>query len=307
MSDEYTSAGKWVVGTDGSVRGDKAVMWAAHHASERTVPVPLLILHCIPEAPEPSAAQQDEISDDLGHKDAARVEAEQTLAEVVARVRDAYPDAVLETAVVRKHPALALTEAGIDADQVIVGGRGSKAPALAKFFGGTSDHVVANAEGTVVVVPDQAEHRPEGEVVLGVSDSDWGRLAKARAFQAASLRGVPLVAIVGWGKGAGPHVPTSEEDARAVAEKLLAPKIAEFPQVEVKIQPHHGRPEDAIVEASRTAGLIVLGSRGEGGFAGLRLGPTTRRVLRETRCPVVVTRAAAGWQDRTGRPVPAAH
>ena len=59
--------------------------------------------------------------------------------------------------------------------------------------------------------------------------------------------------------------------------------------------------EVALVEASKNAGLLVIGSKGRGGFASLLLGSTSRHVLREAYCPVVITRDWAGWKDQAGR------
>lgn len=301
MSDKYTTAGRWVVGTDGSLRADKAVMWAAKYVSQRTIPVPLLIIHAIVESPVPAEARQDAIKDSV-EKDPTRVAAERILQGVAAGVREAYPDLVIETAVVRGQPAHILAEAAADADQVVVGARGKGAPVLVRLTGGTSDHVVAHAQGSVAVVPDQAEEHEGGPVVLGVDDSPQGQLAIGRAFQAASLRGVPLVAVRAGGsaRGAG----RGDGSALAIDEgkRMIAAKVAEFPGLQVTVEGPQGPPEDALIEASRTAGLVVMGSGGFGGVTGLRLGPTTRHVLRETRCPVVVARAEAGWKDQKGRP-----
>lgn len=171
MSDEFDSAGRWVVATDDSSHAGRAVMWAAKHASERTVPVPLLIIHAIPESPLPSAAAQDVINDEIGHKDAVRRRADQLVRDVATRVRDSYPDLVVETAVVRGHPAQVLPELGADADQLVIGARGRGTPSR------MTEHVVANAQGTVAVLPEDAEDRPEGPVVLGLDDTEEGRLA----------------------------------------------------------------------------------------------------------------------------------
>lgn len=293
MSDKFDSAGRWVVGIDDAPHAARAVMWAAKHASERTVPVPLLIIHAIPESPLPSAAAQDVINDETGHKDAVRRKADQLVRDVATRVRDSYPDLVLETAVVRGHPAQVLPGLGADADQVVIGARGKGAPSR------MTEHVVANAQGTVAVVPEAAEDRPEGAVVLGLDDTEEGRLAMARAFQAASLRGVPLIAIRAWsGRRAD-----SKELAIKEAERMIADKVAESPNVPVTIDTPQGRPEAALIEASRTAGLVVIGSQGRGGLTGLRLGAATRHVIRDARCPVVVTRGLAGWKDQAGRGV----
>ncbi len=311
MSDSYESKGRWVVGTDGSLRAEKAVIWAARHASERTIPIPLLIIHAIPETPVPTREKAATmLRDGADYKDEIRTKAERIVGEVADKVRAEFPNLEVETAVVEGHPADILAEAAADADQIVVGARGAGAPALVKMLGGVSDYVVAHAQGSVAVVPDQAEDRPGQPVVLGVDDSPQGRLAMARAFQAASLRGVPLIAITAWDYG--PYDAhnaelwahsVSEMDAMMAdeARELLADKIAEFPDVEVTIQAVRGRPEHALIEASREAGLVVIGSKGRGGFARLLLGSTSRHVLRDSYCPVVVTRDWAGWEDQAGR------
>lgn len=286
-------------------------MWAAKHVSERTVPIPLLIIHSIPESPVPTRNQAAHaLKEGVDYKDEIRTRAERIVGEVADRVRAEYPNLVVETAVVEGHPADILSQAGADADQIVVGARGAGAPALVKMLGGVSDYVVAHTQGSVAVVPDQAEDREGAPVVLGLDDSPQGRLAMARAFQAASLRGVPLIAITAWDYGPydahnaelWAHNVTEmnammEEEGRA----LLAEKIAEFPDVDVTVKAVRGRPEHALIEASRDAGLLVIGSKGRGGFARLLLGSTSRHVLRDSYCPVVVTRDWAGWQDHAGR------
>lgn len=311
MSDKFESKGRWVVGTDGSLRAEKAVMWAAKHVSERTVPVPLLIIHSIPEAPVPSRNQAAyALKEGVDYKDEIRAKAERIVNEVAEKVRAEYPNLEVETAVVEGHPADILSAAGADADQVVVGARGAGAPALVKMLGGVSDYVVAHTQGSVAVVPDQSEDRPGQPVVLGLDDSPQGRLAMARAFQAASLRGVPLIAIIAWDYGPydahnaelwGHNVTEMNAMMEEEGRELLAEKMAEFPDVNVTVKAVRGRPEHALIEASREAGLLVIGSKGRGGFARLLLGSTSRHVLRDSYCPVVVTRDWAGWKDQTGR------
>ncbi|MCB0884160.1 MAG: universal stress protein [Propionibacteriaceae bacterium] len=311
MSDKFVSEGRWVVGTDGSLRAEKAVMWAAKHASERVTPVPLLILHAIPESPIPSReAAAVAQSEGRSYEEMVHDKAERIVGDIAARVRSEYPNLPVETAVVEGHPADLLAEAGKDADQIVVGARGAGAPALVKMLGGTSDYVVAQAQGAIAVVPDQAEDRDGAPVVVGLDDSPQGRLAIARAFQAASLRGVPLIAITAWDYG--PYDAFNAEQweysidemnkmMTKAANELIADKVKEFPDVKVEVRAVRGRPEAALIEASRTAGLVVIGSRGRGGFARLLLGSTSRHVLRESYCPVVVTRAVGGWKDQSGR------
>ncbi len=311
MTDKLVTEGRWVVGTDGSLRAEKAVEWAAKHASERTVPVPLLIIHCVPSiAIPPRTAAAVSFVEGRDYADTLRERAERIVGEVAERVRAQYPNLTVETAVVEGHPADVLAEAGKDADQIVVGARGAGAPALVKMLGGTSDYVVSHAQGAVAVVPDQAEDRPGAPVVLGVDDSPQGRLAMARAFQAASLRGVPLIAVIAW--DFGPYdahnaelwqysIEDMNKAMAGEARKVLEDSIAEFPEVEVIVKAVRGRPETALIEESRNAGLVVIGSKGRGGFTRLLLGSTSRHVLRDSFCPVVVTRDWAGWKDRSGR------
>ncbi|MGB3956231.1 MAG: universal stress protein [Brooklawnia sp.] len=311
MADKLVTEGRWVVGTDGSARAEKAVEWAARHVSERTVPVPLLIVHAIPEAPIPTRnAAATALVEGRDYKEMLEEKARRIVTDVAERLRKQYPNLTIETAVVEGHPADILARAAKDADQVVVGARGAGAPAMVKMLGGVSDFVVQHAQGSVAVVPEQADEHPGAPVVLGLDDSPQGRLAMARAFQAASLRRVPLVVITAWDYG--PYDAFNAEIwAHSMAEmnqmmveeaeKLIADKVAEFPDVDVTIEPVRGRPETALVEASKDAGLLVIGSKGRGGFASLLLGSTSRHVLRESYCPVVVTRDWAGWKDRRGR------
>ncbi|WP_258934821.1 universal stress protein [Nesterenkonia pannonica] len=71
-----------------------------------------------------------------------------------------------------------------------------------------------------------------------------------------------------------------QEMAQYVAEK--------FPDVAVRWQFIDGSPSGAVSEASRTAGLVVIGTRGRGGFAGLLLGSVSQSVLNRSACPVLV-------------------
>lgn len=312
MFEEIHGEGRWVVGTDGSEQSSQAIRWAAKHAMQRKNLPRLLILHAITPFTMQAHVGGAMASLDGGQNylRVMRGQAEQSVAAAAERLSIDYPDLTIETAVVEGHPAQVLTEVAGVADQIIVGARGKGTSTLSKVLGGVASHVVSNAKGTVVVVPDQAEDRDDAPVVVGVDDSPQGRLAISRAFQAASLRGVPLIAITAW--DFGPYdLATSEiwqldsDEMNAAlgaeAEELLADERKAHPDVEVSVKVVQGRPEAALVEASKNASLLAVGSKGRGGFAALLLGSTSRHVLREAFCPVVITRDPAGWQDRAGR------
>lgn len=88
-----------------------------------------------------------------------------------------------------------------------------------------------------------------------------------------------------------PTMPEPDQSVITVMiEGVLADAVKEYPNVAYQVRVLRGRPQDALVDASDGAGLVVVGSRGRGGFRGLLLGSTSKHVLRESLSPVIVTR-----------------
>lgn len=304
MSD-YITDGRIVVGTDGSERADRAIDWAARRARDRGLT--LLILLVMPEAPIPrrtsAAALVHEGEKYLEH---VRERAGADLGRAVARTAEKYPEITIESAVAIGNAAEVLAKASKDADMVVVGARGKHAPVGVKLLGGVSDAVSAHAAGAVAVIPEESEEHPEGPVVVGVDSSRQARLAISRAFECASVRGVPLVALTAWDYG--PYdaynaeiwqfsIQEMNEQLTAEVEDVIAEDRERYPDVEVEIRALRGRASTELVEVSKQAGVVLIGSRGRGGFTGLLLGSTSRHVLREAHCPVIVVRGQAGWRS----------
>lgn len=298
MTAELQTAGRIVVGTDGSLRADKAVAWAANRAAARNLP--LLILLVVPELPLPGrTAAAAAINQGTNYVDDFLAESQQKVEAVAERLRAEYPGVEIEARVVQGHASSILAEASKDAALVVVGARGQNAPLSVKLLGGVSDAVASHAHGPVAVISDFAEENPNGPVVVGVDDSAPARAAARIAFDAAQVRGVPVIAVNAWDFGpydafnaeiwdhSMQQINTSLTD---LVNEVLAPLREEFPNVEVEVRIVRGRPENAIVDASKGAGLVVVGSRGRGGFKGLMLGSTSKHVLRESHAPVIVTR-----------------
>lgn len=304
MATKLQSAGRVVVGTDGSERANRAVEWAADRALARGLP--LLVLYVAPNrgALGIDAIGADAFDDPRGHK---RVQAALGhVEELVGSLRASYPGIDVSSAVVEGNPAQVLAEATKNAAMVVVGARGASAPRSVKMLGGVSDAVTAHARGPIAIVTDEAHDNPHGPVVVGVDDSEPSMLAVATAFDAARVRGVPLVAVHAfvqrppneavWDEGewTATMKETSWEQAdKELGEKVrgwLAGAIAENPDVPLEVRIVRASPHDALVVASMDAGLLVVGSRGRGGFRGLLLGSTSKHVIREAHCPVVVTR-----------------
>src|SRR2546421_4838050 len=127
-------------------------------------------------------------------------------------------------------------------------------------------------------------------VVVGVDGSPESAAALGFAFDEASARGLPLVAVYAWralpSENLGPvtmrHYDPDEaaqEAARLLAEQL-AGWPAKYPDVSLERQAVLSfNPAETLVDASRTASLVVVGSRGRGGFAGLLLGSVSRALV----------------------------
>ena len=138
-----------------------------------------------------------------------------------------------------------------------------------------------------------------GGIVVGDDGSERSHVAVRWAAQDASLRGKPLHVIRSWSMLTAPRPATAhtgfvppladfEAAVREDMERCWGKLTTEVPGVEVRLQPVHGSAAEALLEASRHADLVVVGSRGRGGFAELVLGSIADQVVRYSRCPVTV-------------------
>lgn len=135
-------------------------------------------------------------------------------------------------------------------------------------------------------------------IVVGVDGSDDSRRALAWAVEEAKLRGAEVRALYAWsypGMMLAPHglmmPPNLDVDFGKVGEEVLATAIDEVgADAGVTIRPEvvEGGAAVALVRASASADLLVIGSRGLGGFSGLLLGSVSHQVAQHAACPVVI-------------------
>jgi nucleotide-binding universal stress UspA family protein len=139
-------------------------------------------------------------------------------------------------------------------------------------------------------------------VVVGVDGSPMSKAALAWAVEEARARGwsvtalhawqFPIVAYSAYGGTALPAL--THVDLEKVADQTVREAVAEVVgddmSVPVEITIVNAHPTRALVEESRDAELVVVGSRGHGGFAGLLLGSVSTYVTHHAECPVVVVR-----------------
>jgi nucleotide-binding universal stress UspA family protein len=287
-----------VAGVDGSECGLQAVRWAAAEALRRQLPLRLVAAHAWPSGGlvgDPGlgvdyrAVLRDVV---LGH-----------LATAAADARQVAPELDIEQVEVTGYPVPVLLGESAHAEIVVLGDRG-----LGGFtgllIGSVAVEVTVHASCPVIVVrgsePDRTGPRPE-PVVVGVDGSPTSEAATAFAFEAASLRRVPLVAVHVWrdvlvDATMAPLLDWDviDSDEREVLAERLAGWTEKYPDVPVRRLVARDRPARALVEESGRAQLVVVGSRGRGGFHGLLLGSVSQALLHNAHCPVAVVRSPRG-------------
>ncbi|MFP3395022.1 universal stress protein [Brevibacterium sp. H602] len=155
--------------------------------------------------------------------------------------------------------------------------------------------------------------RFDGKVVVGVDSLGAESPALWKAARLAVRRGSPLhiVAVITTTVIGPEWLPSTADLERLVnegADKLVVAKqrlAEEFPDLDVTWTLFDGQPAEVLVRASDTAEVLVIGSRGRGGFAGLLLGSTSQSVLPYSQCPTMVVRVARDHGRRKTNEAPA--
>lgn len=282
-----------LVGTDGSDSGTAAVRWAAEEAVRRALP--LRIVHAVApwlyETPvDPRFAS---IRVWLLSQGGTVVD------EAVAAAREREPEVAVEGELVPGPATRMLLGRAGEAAMLVLGRSGMGAAGL--VLGSTTLQVVAHSPVPVVVVRGLA---PEArrEVVVGVDTAATGEAAIALAFEEAALRTAPLRVVHAWwhpASSAPGDIRPLVYDPQAMAEdelrrieEALTPWREKWPDVEVVPEVVHGRAVRVLAEATERADLLVVGTRGRGGFKGLLLGSVSHALLHRAKCPLAVVPAA---------------
>ena len=287
-----------VVAVDGSPASDNAVRWAANTAMKRNIPLRLAAAYSMPQfLYAEGMVPPQEVFDELQRETLQTVDRAREIA------LDVAPDLHIGHAVAEGSPIDMLLEMSKECTMVVMGSRGLSGIS-GMVLGSVSGAVVSHASCPVVVVREDnavTEANKYGPVVVGVDGSEVSRRATEVAFGEAAARGAELHAVHTWvdtqiqGPGAGYAV--SEDHWKAVQaekEELLGSYLNElaeqYPDVVVKKTITRDRPVRALASAAEGAQLLVTGSHGRGGFKGMLLGSTSRALLQEAPCPMMVVR-----------------
>jgi nucleotide-binding universal stress UspA family protein len=221
------------------------------------------------------------------------------LDELAAGLRTRYPGLETTTCVRMSSPTVLLLEQSRGAELLVVGARGDGG-FLGLTVGSVGAQVTAHARCPVLVVRPAAH--PGGPVVVGVDGSAGSERAIGFAFEQAAAREVDLVALhayLPWTYETHetedpPSDLMHDDDAQRVVSESIAGWADKYPDVGVDLRVEREQPTTALVEASARAQLLVVGSRGLGGFRGLLIGSVSRTVLHHAACTVAVVHDREG-------------
>jgi nucleotide-binding universal stress UspA family protein len=285
-----------VVGVDGSACSLDAVALAAGEAVRRHRPLHVVYAFFwpflgVPLGPSPLGPPEGGL---LG-------ETQRIVQEAVDHARQAEPTVAVTGAAITGAPAEVLIDQSRSAAVVVVGDRG-----LGGFtgllIGSVAVQLAAHAACPILVA--RGRPNPTGDVLVGVDGSPAAEPAIGAAFEEATLRGARLTALHVWSHprstGPGDMLPlvydvaeVEAEEARVLAEALAGWRD-KYPDLPVRRELRRAYVRPALIDETTRSQLVVVGSRGRGGFTGLLLGSVSQAMLHHAHCPVLVV--PHGWQ-----------
>lgn len=288
-------AGLIIVGVDGSANGREALRFALAEAALRGARLGVVHSWSIPPLTTTGIGMIPAygiLRDELAGAAAETLETE------LARAAQGAPRVELERHVVQGDAAGALVERAEGADLLVVGSRGHGTVA-STVLGSVSRACLHHAPCPVAVV-NVAHHAEHARIVVGVDSSPGAERALDWAFAEARLRSAAVHAVCAYEEpfalgAAGLSSPevvvelrnALTEDAEAVVERARG---SAPPDVVVTGEAVHGPAGTVLVDAAEGADLLVVGSRGRGGFKSLLLGSVSQHCASRSGGVVIVVR-----------------
>lgn len=282
-----------LVGVDGSPESEAAIRWATDEAIARQMP--LTVMHVIPHIVVSWPVRYLQPSFD----ESQEAKAHEIISEAQKTVQEAAGASQPPTVQTRiKHADIAptLIAASRDAFMTVIGSEGLNA-AERVLFGSVSGGLVHYGHGPITVIHggevDGLDRRKP--VLLGIDGSPASEQAIALAFEEASRRGVDLVALHAWSDvGVFPILGQDWHQYEQEGHEILAERLAgwqeRYPDVHVHRRIVCDKPAHWLIAESQQAQLVVIGSHGRGGFAGMLLGSVAAKVAQAAMAPTIVVR-----------------
>ncbi|MDP9464892.1 MAG: universal stress protein [Actinomycetota bacterium] len=302
MSPEpQTVAKSIVVGVDGSEGSFEALIWATHHAQRTGLPLKIVTVTEIPAvytaAGVPALPPGSTFDDLVQHGVDINTRAVDD-----ARAFELGIE-VSGTAEVGT-PVVNLAEATAPGDLLVVSAT-SQQGRMTDLLGSVATGVAHRAHGPIVVVHGPVAHdAPLHRIVVGIDGWDESKFALEWACDLAVQAGAAVELVHGWEypyrtKDAvfGSPLADMQRDAGALVDRVLAELSAERRAVVTNTQVVEGSISEVLIEASKDADLLVVGSRGRGGVRSLLLGSVSRKVVQHAICAVAVVPAPSHWRE----------
>lgn len=282
-----------LVAVDGSAESHAAVRWAAHEGLLRDLAV--TVVHVVAPVVVTWPVANLGSSFSQWQEESAQYVVEQAQKQIRAEVGEARPPEV-QVHVLYDNVASGLVHMSGDADMIVAGSRGLGAIGGA-ILGSVSRTLLHHAHCPVVVVHAVEAPAVDGDapVLVGIDGSPASEAATALAFDEASRRRVDLVALHAWSDvGTFPVLGIDWHQYEDAGHEVLGERLAgwqeQYPDVRVQRRIVCDQPARRLIDESQNAQLVILGSRGRGGFAGMLLGSVSTAVAEMAQCPVVVVR-----------------
>ncbi|MGO1637697.1 universal stress protein [Ancrocorticia populi] len=287
-----------VCGIDGSEASFNALEWAAQEAKVRGAHLDVI---CCYERPgySPGDAQPS------GHL--LEAGAQKILEKAVEQVKDVVLD--YATHLSPEDPTSELLERSKSAARIVLGARGGSGGFADRLLGSVATAVSSRSYCSVVIIPSGPvnEVLPVKHIVCGVDGSESSIVALNLAVREAVRWGARLscvgaVSFAGsaWLPGGGYHQEVLD-DVRAGLKEAVEGARQGY-DLDVRCHAIEGNPAALMTEFSTAVDLLVVGSRGRGGFAGLLLGSTSQSIIQHAACPVVVVPRRTRHNEDLGGP-----
>jgi nucleotide-binding universal stress UspA family protein len=284
-----------LVCVDGSAASDAAVAWATREAIMRHMPITLM--HAVPPVIVGWPVGQLYVAMPEWQIENGQHIVDQARKTLSASLGKSEPPET-HTEIVYSSVLPALIDASKDAWMIVAGTQGLGA--LGRLLlGSVTTALIHHAHCPVAVIHSDGGAEPDSKapVLLGIDGSPASEAATALAFDEASRRGAELVALHAWSDvGVFPMLGMDWRDSEAKGQEILAERLAgwqeEYPDVRVKRLLFCDQPSRWLLKESERAQLVVVGSHGRGGFAGMLLGSVSSHVAQSATVPVIVVRGS---------------